>query len=95
MKNFVISKAVKQKLLDKHQVEVREVQQCFDNKCGTYLEDTREDHKSDPPTLWFVAPTNGERLLKVIFIFRDGNIILKSAYDADEKSIRIYEKCGK
>ena len=30
--------------------------------------DTREQHRSDPPTLWFVAPTSQGRLLKIVFI---------------------------
>lgn len=91
MQNLVISQAILEKLSAKHQVERREVEQCFLNKCGAYLMDTREDHRSDPPTLWFVAPTNQGRILKVIFIFRDGKVFLRSAYDADEAVRRIYD----
>ena len=29
-------------------------------------------------------------LLKIMFVFRDGNLFLKSAYDANEKSQHIY-----
>jgi hypothetical protein len=73
----------------------REVEQCFENKCGTFLPDTREDHQTDPPTLWFIAPTNPGRLLKVIFVFRDGNIYVKSAYEPEPAAITIYERKGK
>lgn len=89
--NLRISDATLEKLKDKHQVTRREVEQCFDNKCGLFLTDDREDHRSDPPTLWFVAPTNQGRLLKVIFIYRDGAIHLRSAYDADESARRLYD----
>ena len=95
MQNLKISDAVLEKLKTKHGVTRREVEQCFENKCGLVLEDDREDHKSDPPTLWFVAPTNDQRELKVIFIWRDGALHLRSAYDADEKVKRIYNNLAK
>jgi uncharacterized DUF497 family protein len=95
MKNLILSAGVLAKLRDKHGITVREVEQCFENLCGEYLEDTREDNQTDPPTLWFVAPTNQDRLLKVIFVFRDGNVYLKSAFQADAISIAIYDKFGK
>lgn len=90
MHNLITSQAIIDKLRDKHQVDRREVEQCFDNKCGTFLRDDREDHRSDPPTLWFVAPTNRGRLLKVVFIYRDGKVFLRTAYEADEAAQKIY-----
>lgn len=94
MKNLRISDAILAKLRDKHGVTYREVVQCFENKCGLYLMDDREQHRSDPPTLWFVAPTNSGRMLKVIFIFKDGQVFLRSAYDANEAVQSLYEKHG-
>lgn len=93
--NLRISQPVLEKLADRHKVQQREVEQCFENKCGMYLCDDREDHKTDPPTLWFVAPTNTGRLLKVIFIYRDGHVHLRSAYDADANVQSIYERHGR
>lgn len=95
MKNLIVSAAVLQKLQQKHNVTRREVEQCFENKCGTFLEDDREDHQTDPATLWFVAPTNRERLLKVVFIFLDGNVHLKTAYEPIDGSVDLYERLGK
>ncbi|SEL13247.1 hypothetical protein SAMN05216359_105315 [Roseateles sp. YR242] len=92
---LIISASVLTKLRDKHHVERREVEQAFENKCGSYLIDGREDHQTDPATLWFVAPTNKGRQLKVIFIFIDGNAHLKSAYTADADAISIYDEVGK
>lgn len=92
MVNLRISQGVLEKLGTKHKVDRREVEQCFENKCGLFLMDDREDHQSDPPTLWFVAPTNKGRLLKIIFIYRDGHMDLRSAYDADEATQRLYER---
>lgn len=95
MHNLIISQAILDKLRDKHQVDRREVEQCFANKCGLYLVDDREDHQSDPPTLWFVAPTNRGRLLKVAFIFREGKVFLRTAFDADELAQKIYDARGR
>jgi len=91
----IVSAAILAKLREKHGVELREVEQAFENKCGFLLTDDREDHQTDPPTLWFVAPTNQGRLLKVIFMYIDGNIHLKSAYEADADAISLYEELGK
>lgn len=91
MQNLRISKTVLEKLETKHNVTRREVEQCFENKCGLLLMDDREEHHSDPPTVWFVAPTNTGRLLKIICIFRDGKVDLRSAYDASSEIQRLYE----
>ncbi len=95
MKTLIVSASVLAKLRDKHGVTVREVEQCFENKCGLYLEDDREDNRTDPPTLAFVAPTNEDRLLKVVFIFLDGNVHIKTAFDPDADDIAFYDKHGK
>lgn len=95
MKNLIISGAIKEKLRTRHSVTVRDVEQCFENKCGTYLQDTREDHRTDPPTLWFVAPNNAGRVLKLMLVFRDGSVYLKSAYDATPEIQDLYERFGK
>lgn len=95
MRNLIVSAAILGKLREKHSVDLREVEQAFENKCGFVLIDDREDHRTDPPTLWFVAPTNRGRPLKVIFMMIDGNIHLKSAYTADPSAIALYDEIGK
>ena len=95
MQNLLISPDTLEKLTSKHSVTRREVEQCFENKCGLYLVDDREEHRSDPPTLWFVAPTHNGRMLKVIFIYRDGQVHLRSAYNADADVQRIYNEHGR
>ena len=95
MRNLVVSSAVIAKLREKHNVTVREVEQCFENKCGLYLEDVRPEHQTDPATMWFVAPTNRDRILKVSFMFIDGNLHLKSGYDAEPEAIALYDSLAK
>lgn len=87
---LVISPAIRKKLDEKHKVQELEIRECFLNYDGKYLEDTREDHLTDPPTLWFIGQTYRGRELKIIFVCRDKNIYIKSAYDADPVSKRIY-----
>jgi len=95
MKSLIVSSGVLVKLRDKHNVTVREIEQCFENLCGMYLEDDREDNQTDPATLAFVAPTNQGRLLKVVFIFLDGNVHIKTAFPPDAEDIEFYERNGK
>jgi len=84
---LVISPAV----LKKHRVTRAEVEQCFENRNGGLLFDTREEHQSDPPTLWFAADTDAGRRLKVVFVPRGDLIFLKTSYDANEDEKEIYK----
>ena len=76
-------------------VDEDEIAQCFANKCGVNLIDDREDNQTDPPTLWFIAETDRGRLLKIVYVFRNGLCHLKTAYDPNQQEIAIYEKFGK
>ncbi len=87
---LVISERVREKLTSKHQVQEQEVRECFYNHDGKYLVDEREDHRTDPATLWFIGETYRGRKLKVIFVPRDGELHLKSAYEPKDRSEDIY-----
>lgn len=95
MISIIISATISTKLQHKHGVMREEISECFDNRCGIFLVDDREDHKRNPPTLWFVAETRKGRLLKVVFQIRDGNCHIITAYDPNADEIRIYENKGK
>lgn len=95
MRSYIFSSDILEKLGSKHNVDRCEVEQCFENHIGLFLIDTREDHRTEPPTLWFLALTNKNRLLKVVFIHSDGNFIIKSAFEPNEAEISIYEKHGR
>ena len=95
MPSIVISANVKGKLETKHQVTELEVRQCFENKCGFFLIDDREDHRRNPPTLWFIAETNKKRPIKVVFQCLDGNFHLLTAYCPNADEVEIYENNGK
>ncbi|MBU3539703.1 ADP-ribosyl-(dinitrogen reductase) hydrolase [Polynucleobacter sp. UB-Tiil-W10] len=90
MKNLVISPAIKEKLLQKHSLSRNDVEQCFMNRTRSYLMDNRLNHVTDPPTEWFIAENNRGLLIKVVFVFDDGIIYLKSAFPPNLTEISIY-----
>lgn len=90
MKNLSISSKVLEKLRTKHNVTRREVEQCFENMERVLLFDDREDHKSDPPTLWFISRTNKNRLLKVAYIQKGQSVHLRTCYEPNDDEISIY-----
>lgn len=91
---LVISDKIRQKLAQKHGVNEEEIRQCFASREKGFLEDTREDHKTNPPSKWFVAQTDFGRVLKVVFMYfpDTGEVHVKTAYEANQKEIEIYEK---
>ncbi len=73
----------------------REVEQCFENRDGSFLKDSREAHLTDPPTLWFIAETNKGRLLKVCFVNQENKIFIKTSYEPNSAEIEIYNRKAK
>ncbi len=94
MKNLIVTDSIKAKLKTKHRVDFREVEQCFHNKFGRLLTDNRVLHKTDPPTLWFIAETNKGRMLKIVYIQIGMEIHLKTAYEPNEEEKQIYRLHG-
>lgn len=91
--NLNISDVVTEKLFKKHYVTLEEVEECFLNRLKGLLEDTRERHKTNPPTLWFIAETDQGRLLKIVFIeLLNGAYEIKTAYEPNNHEVKIYEK---
>lgn len=95
MRSLIISPAILEKLGNKHKVSRREIEQCFENRIGLFVEDPREEHRTDPATLWFTAQTNCNRLLKVVFVHLDGNIHIKTAFEPSPATIALYEALGR
>lgn len=91
-----ISQRVSAKLRDKHKVTAKEIMECFQNRQGRDLFDTRARHQTDPETRWFLACTNHNRLLKVVFMSDVANkhVEIKSAYEPNDDEVRIYKKYG-
>ena len=93
---------VRKKLSERHKVSEDEVRQCFENLDGEYIKDTREEHRTDPPTFWFIAETNRRRLLKVCFVAKkiktesgsETRVEIKTAYPPNAEEIAIYKRFG-
>ena len=92
MKNLVISQKTENKLAEKHQVRPNEVRPCFGNREAGFPEDDREDNRTDPPAKWFISYTNRGRKLKVVFVFKEGKVFLKTAYPPNPDEISIYNQ---
>ncbi|MDQ2139601.1 ADP-ribosyl-(dinitrogen reductase) hydrolase [Alcaligenaceae bacterium B3P038] len=93
---LLISQSVRIKLANKQPpVSEEDIRQCFANKNGKTLLDTREKNVSTPPTRWFIAETDLGLRLKVCYIPNapDG-VIIRSAYAPNADESRIYTKYG-
>lgn len=91
---LIISTRIANKLRRKHGVSEKELYECFENRMGKDLFDVREEHKTDPPTRWFLACTNHQRLLKVVFVPRPTGVEIKTAYEPNPVEIDIYRRHG-
>lgn len=91
---YVFSNRISEKLELKHSVTEKEVKQCFNNSSGITVEDNREEHATNPATQWFIAETNSGRKLKVVFVYDDGIIYVKTAYDANQTNIDRFERAS-
>lgn len=91
--NLKIFHAVIKKIAEKHNVTSGEVEECFYNREKWLLEDTSEQHLTEPPTMWFIAKTDHGRNLKIVFIEINNTLVeLKTAYEPNDDEVRIYEK---
>jgi hypothetical protein len=69
-----------------------DVEECFLNHIdGKYMEDNRTHNKTNPPTYWFISETHQCIRLKVVCIFKDGNVYLRTAYPPNEVESGIYK----
>lgn len=91
---LVISDKIRQKLAQRHGVNEEEIRQCFASREKGFLEDSREYHKTNPPSKWFIAQTDFGRVLKVVFMYFPATkeVHIKTAYEANATEIAIYER---
>lgn len=92
---LVISDKIKAKLQAKHDVSPKDVMECFWNRIGEVFEDVREEHRTDPPTLFFISENNHGRVLKVCYVERAGRIHLKTCFEPSASQLEAYRQlCG-
>ncbi|WP_414165409.1 hypothetical protein ACMGGS_06025 [Superficieibacter sp. BNK-5] len=90
--DIIIHTSIKQKIEERHHVTEKEVEECFLNRDGNFLYDTREKNNTIPPTQWFIAETNKGRALKICFVQTPSALVLKTAYEPNETESHIYQK---
>ncbi|MGE3557247.1 MAG: hypothetical protein AB7M93_30515 [Candidatus Obscuribacterales bacterium] len=89
---LLLSSKIREKL-EGRGIDESDLHQCFENRYGSFLEDTREDHRTNPPTQWFISETDNGRELKVVFVqLNKTDIAIKSAFDPNSEEKRIYQK---
>lgn len=91
---LLISEKISLKLANKHPpINHDEIEQCFVTRDFGFLEDTREQNRTIPPTWWFISDTFMGRKLKVVFVLlENGSVAVKTAYEPNKDEIRIYNK---
>lgn len=86
-----ISPEIVEKLKTKHGVSPQEVYQCFLNRHGPFFLEERPEHKTNPPSWWFVADTDTCRTLKVVFVGYSDHFAIKSAFEPEDGQDDEYE----
>ncbi len=92
---LVFAPSIVMKLLEKNPpVTVSEVEEAFFQWDGYWVLDDREDHRTIPPTYWFLSETLEGRLLKVVIklVPNTDYAYVRTSYDAYEEEINIYEQ---
>ena len=89
---LVISPAVKEKLKTRHNVSYEDILECFGDENLRLLVDDRENNETTPKTQWFIGTTDHGKRLKVVLIFVDNEIVIKTAYPPNAEEERIYAK---
>jgi hypothetical protein len=91
---LIISPSVFKKLREKHNITEDEIEQCFLNMEANrvHLKDTRADHQTDPPSLWFISETDKQRKLKIVWMNTSQGVVIKTAFEPNDNENRIYTK---
>lgn len=88
-----LSPKIRQKLaLKTPPVSENDIYECFTNRTNAFLMDTREDHKTDPVTFWFISENDYGRRLKVCFMNHGEQLSIKSAFVPNADEERVYKK---
>lgn len=93
---IIISHRVKEKLDKKHGgVSFLEIRECFANRDGKILIESREEHLTNPLTRWFIAETNFGRELKICYMPIGDEFHIKTAFEPDDRDRHAYQEGNK
>lgn len=91
--DLVVYPHIEEKLWVKHRVTVAEVRESFANRVGSLGTEDRPQHRWLANRYWFIALTNCDRRLKVVFAIDEsesGPVII-TAYEPNQEEERQYE----
>ena len=93
MSRLIIDPFIREKLA-KRRISEEDIRECFSDLTTRTLIDDREEHKTDPPSRWFIARTDKGRQLKVVFMhFKNNNeIVIKTAFEPTKGQIELYRE---
>lgn len=93
-KYFNYTPNVLQKIADKHQLNISEIDDAFENPLGLTYEDNRPEHRSAPPKLWLIGETlYGGKKIKIVFVeYPDGSRWLVTAYYPSQETKDRYKQ---
>ena len=90
---MILHDSVKNKVYKKHKLTLNEIQEAFENPLGNIYEDNRSEHKTTPPTLWFIGETLYGKKIKIVYIaFPDKPPVIKSAYEPEQPTKELYKE---
>ena len=93
---LILSRDVRDKLASKTPpVSECEIRECFANREGNVLIDSRAKNMTNPLTRWFISETDHGRVLKICFIpMPNKDIVIKTAYEPNATEVGIYRNKG-
>ncbi len=79
--------------LAKRQIDEFDIRACLANREGTFVEETKLTHITNPASYWFIAEDDKGRILKISFMYYTAaaEMHIKSAFEASEKQINEYK----
>lgn len=86
---FKVTDRIKQKLREKHRVELYEVEEALEDE-GRVQRRISKNKKRQEAVYKFIGRTITGRLLQVYLVFKPGEIWLMSAYDGDKADRTLY-----
>jgi len=81
------------KLREKHRVRRADVVEAFANRIDDGPVDDREQHRTDPPSHWFISETNFGRRLKIVYMVVPGKgVVIKTAFEPNAAEEKLYAR---
>lgn len=94
---YNISPKTEKKIERKHNsISLDDIYYAFHNPLGGIFDDNRPEHKTEPPTRWFIGETEYGRKVKIAYIWPPGEKPrIKTAYEPKQPTLEYYKYINK